>query len=219
MSPLYRAFLRSRSSEVFGFQLASWNGESLLPLGTAYEGQLYPGRTKTKQSTAPISVPEQVRPVIEAWKAICPDPSPAALMFPTFGRGKRKGQAVPRWGKNFLKWRIRLIARKLGIPDRLVTLPGDAADAGYRHAASWNSQGHAGHTSACQHPYHGRYLCAVDRRKCPAAVNSRTTAVLEGFVAPVANMGQQGRNIKRPEAIRRIARGGDCKLLILWLLR
>jgi hypothetical protein len=23
-------------------------------------------------------------------------------MFPTFGRGTRKGQAVPRWGKNFL---------------------------------------------------------------------------------------------------------------------
>ena len=23
-----------------------------------------------------------------------------ALMFPTFGRGERKGQAVPRWGKN-----------------------------------------------------------------------------------------------------------------------
>ena len=67
---------------MFGFQWASWNGESLLPLGTAYEGKLYPGRTKTKQNKAPISVPEQVRPVIEAWKAICPDPSPEALMFP-----------------------------------------------------------------------------------------------------------------------------------------
>jgi hypothetical protein len=28
---------------------------------------------------------------------------------------------VPRWGKNFLRWRIRLIAGKLGIPNRLVT--------------------------------------------------------------------------------------------------
>jgi hypothetical protein len=52
------------------------------------------------------------------------------LMFPTFGRGERKAQAVPRWGKNFLRWRIRLIARKLGIPDRSRHLPGDAADAG-----------------------------------------------------------------------------------------
>jgi integrase len=43
------------------------------------------------------------------------------LMFPTFGRGERKGQAVPRWGKNFLKWRIRPVARKVGIPDHLIT--------------------------------------------------------------------------------------------------
>jgi integrase len=100
-------FCGPRSSEVFGSQWAFWNGDPLLPLGTAYEGKLYVGRTKTKQSKAPISVPDQVRPVIEAWKAICPDTSPEALMFPTFGRGKRKGEAVPRWGKNFLKWRIR----------------------------------------------------------------------------------------------------------------
>jgi hypothetical protein len=35
------------------------------------------------------------------------------------------------------------------------------------------------------------------------AVNSRTAAVLNGFAAPVANMGLQGRNIKRSEPIRR----------------
>ncbi|MEO8737809.1 MAG: hypothetical protein ABI380_14865 [Edaphobacter sp.] len=42
-------------------------------------------------------------------------------MFPTFGRGERTGQAVPRDGKNFLRWRIRPVSRNLGIPDRLVT--------------------------------------------------------------------------------------------------
>ncbi|MGF7183526.1 hypothetical protein HDF11_005058 [Tunturiibacter psychrotolerans] len=42
-------------------------------------------------------------------------------MFPTFGRGERKGEAVPRHAKNFLRWRIRPISRKLGIPDQLVT--------------------------------------------------------------------------------------------------
>jgi hypothetical protein len=56
-------------------------------------------------SRAPIAVPEPVRPVIEAWRRICPDSSPEALMFPTFGRGKRKGQAVARHAKNFLTWR------------------------------------------------------------------------------------------------------------------
>jgi integrase len=42
-------------------------------------------------------------------------------MFPTFGRGLRKGQKVPRQAKNFLKWRIHPITDKLGIPRKLVT--------------------------------------------------------------------------------------------------
>ena len=100
-------FCGPRASEVMGLQWKSWTGESLMPHGTAYEGRFYQGRLKTKASKAPIPVAEQVRPMIEEWRSVCQDPSPEALMFPTFGRGKRKGQAVPRWGKNFLKWRMR----------------------------------------------------------------------------------------------------------------
>lgn len=109
------------TSEAMGLQWKSWTGTALMPYGTAYEGQFYKGRFKTKASKAPIHVPEQVRPVIEAWRRICTDSSPEALMFPTFGRGNRKGEAVPHCGKNFLRCRIRPISRKLGIPDRLVT--------------------------------------------------------------------------------------------------
>jgi hypothetical protein len=72
-----------------------------MPYGTAYEGQFYKGRLKTKASRALIVAPEPVKLVIETWTAVCKDISPEALMFPTFGRGERKGQAVPRWGKNF----------------------------------------------------------------------------------------------------------------------
>jgi hypothetical protein len=78
-------------------------------------------RPNSSTSRAPIGVPEQVRPIIHAWYQACADPSPEALMFPTFGRGERSGQAVPRWGKNFLRWRVRPIARKFGIPDHFVT--------------------------------------------------------------------------------------------------
>jgi integrase len=196
-------FCGPRSSEVFGFQWASWNGESLLPLGTAYEGQLYEGRTKTKQSKAPIHVPEQVRLVIEAWRRICPDASPKALMFPTFGRGKRKGQAVPRWGKNFLKWRIRPVAQKLGIPNRLVTFQVMRRTLGtdmQHHGTLKDTQGILRHASI--RTTGDIYVQPIDA-SVQQAVNSRTTAVLEGFIAPVATMGQQGRNVKRPEAIRR----------------
>ena len=95
-------FCGPRASEVMGLQWKSWTGEALQPYGTAYEGQFYNGRLKTKQSKAPIPVPEQVRPVIEAWRRLSKNSSPEALMFPTFGRGERKGQSVPRWGKTSL---------------------------------------------------------------------------------------------------------------------
>jgi hypothetical protein len=68
-----------------------------------------------------VPVPQDIRPIIEAWKRKCPDTSPEALMFPTFGRGKRTGQKVPRHLKNFFKWRIHPITDKLGIPRKLVT--------------------------------------------------------------------------------------------------
>jgi transposase InsO family protein len=41
-----------------------------MPHGTPYEGQFDSGRLKAKQSKAPIPVPEQVRPVIEAWRRL-----------------------------------------------------------------------------------------------------------------------------------------------------
>ena len=76
-------FRGPRASEGMGFQWKSWTGLSLMPYGIAVEGQLYEGRLKTKASRAPIAVPEPVHPAIEAWRRICPDPSPEALMFPT----------------------------------------------------------------------------------------------------------------------------------------
>ena len=64
-----------------------------------------------------------------------------------------------------------------------------------------SSNGHAKQPSSCQHPYDGRYLCAIDRRKRPASRQLRTTPVLQGFTGSVEKMGLQGRNIRRPAAI------------------
>jgi hypothetical protein len=89
-----------------------------------------------------------VRPVIEAWRKLSKDSSPDALMFPTFGRGERKGQVVPRRGKNFLRWRIRPVARKLGIPDRLVTFQV------MRRTLGTDMQ-HAGHAATREYPDDG----------------------------------------------------------------
>jgi integrase len=114
-------FCGTRTSEVLGLQWKSWQGDYLLPYGTVHEGQFYAGKMKTGASHDAIPVPEPIRKIIEEWHRQCEDPSPEAFMFPTFGRGERTGQEVPRHGKNFLRWRIHPIAEKLGIPTRLVT--------------------------------------------------------------------------------------------------
>jgi integrase len=196
-------FCGPRASEVMGLQWKSWTGEALMPHGTAYEGQFYHGRLKTRQSKAPIPVPEQVRPVIEAWRSVCRDSSPEAFMFPTFGRGERKGQAVPRWGKNFLKWRIRPIAQRIGIPDRLVTFQVMRRRLGtdmQKHGTLKDAQGMLRHASIRTT---GDVYVQTIEQSVLQAVNSRTAAVLEGWTAPVVKIGSSGRKLKDPEAIRR----------------
>jgi integrase len=114
-------FCATRTSETFGLIWKSYAGNKLVPLGTAYEGRLYPGQLKTEESRNAVPIPKDVIPIIEAWRRVCPDPSPEALMFPTFGRRNRKRQAVPRQAKNFMQSRIHPIADRLGIPRSLVT--------------------------------------------------------------------------------------------------
>jgi integrase len=114
-------FCGTRTSEVLGLQWKSWQGDQLVPYGTVHDGQFFAGKMKTGASREAIPVPGPVRKIIEDWFLECGRPSPEVLMFPTFGRGERTGQAVPRDGKNFLRWRIHPIAEKLGIPKRLVT--------------------------------------------------------------------------------------------------
>ena len=196
-------FCGPRASEVLGLQWKSWTGEALMPYGTAYDGQFYPGRFKTKQSKAAIPVPELVRPVIEAWRRICSDASPEALMFPTFGRGKRQGQAVPRSSRNFLEWRIRPISRKLGIPDRLVTFQVLRRTLGtdmQKHGTLKDTQSILRHASI--QTTGDVYVQRIDQSVIEA-MNSRTSAVLEDWKAPVEELGLKGRNLRGLEVIRR----------------
>jgi integrase len=172
------------------------DGRNASAYGTAYEGQFYRGRLKTKQSKAPIPVPEQVRPVIEAWRQLTKDSSPEALMFPTFGRGERKGQAVPRWGKNFLKWRIRPVARKLGIPDRLVTFQVMRRTLGtdmQQHGTLKDTQGILRHASI---KTTGDIYVQTIERSVFAAVNARTAAVLGEWNLTAKDLGLRGRNLE-----------------------
>jgi hypothetical protein len=105
-------------------------------------------------------------------------------MFPTFGRGKRKGQAVPRWGKNFLRWRIRPIGKKLGIPERLVTFQVMRRTLGtdlQKHGSLKDAQGALRHASI---KTTGDVYVQTIEESVLNAMNSRTMGILAGWEHP-----------------------------------
>ncbi len=126
------------------------------------------GVSRPRRVDLPFAVPEPVRPVIEAWRRICSDPSQEAMMFPTFGRGKQTGQAVPRHFKNFLMWRIKPIADRLDIPARLITFQVMRRSLGTPPLRSRYAQGRAGRTTPCEHHDDRQRVRAGRRKECHA---------------------------------------------------
>jgi integrase len=170
-------FCATRTSETLGLTWRSYAGDRLIPLNTAFEGRLYEGRLKTRESRNAIPIPEDVIPIIEAWRSVSKDTSPDALMFPTFGRGIRKGEVVPRQGRNFLKWRIHPIADKLGIPRKLVTFQV------MRRTLGTDMQGHGTMKDAQQILRHASIKTTAEiymqeiQASVRSAINSRTRAI------------------------------------------
>ena len=114
-------FCGPRTSENLGLTWKSYAFDHFIVYDTAYEGQLYQGKVKTEDSRARIPIPQRIFPFVEAWRQVCPDTSPDALMFPTEGHRKNKGKMVPFRAKNFFKWKVWPVADKLGIPRKLCT--------------------------------------------------------------------------------------------------
>lgn len=171
-------FCATRTSETFGLQWKSYLGDRFMIHSTAYEGVLYRGQVKTDASRNAVPIPDDIIPVIEAWRQVCPDTSPDALMFPTFGRDDRKGQKVPRRAKNFIIWRIHPIADRLKIPRKLVTFQVMRRTLGtdlQKHGTMKDAQGVLRHASI-------KTTADVYVQQIPesvrAAINSRTRAIL-----------------------------------------
>lgn len=112
-------FCGLRTSENFGLTWKSYARDHLVVYDTAYEGRLFEGKVKTEDSRARIPIPRRVRTYIEAWRKVCTDTSPNALMFPTEGRLEHRGMTVPFRAKNFFKWRVWPFSDQVGIPRNL----------------------------------------------------------------------------------------------------
>ena len=171
-------FCATRTSETLGLQWKSYGGDKLVIHGTAYEGHLYAGKLKTKASRNAIPIPEDIQPIVDAWRQTCPHTSPEALMFPTFGRDERIGKKVPRQARNFLKWGIHPITDRLGIPRNLVTfqvMRGTLGTDTQHHGTMKDAQGILRHASITTT---GNVYMQQIPASVMAAINSRTRAIL-----------------------------------------
>lgn len=102
------AFCACRPGEIFGLRWSSWRGDHLQISGTAWRGQLRPGKAKTKGSKAAIALPDVLIPALKMWHEHCGNPPAEALMFPS-------EQQTPMRLENWLRRRIKPIAAKLKI--------------------------------------------------------------------------------------------------------
>jgi integrase len=164
------------------WQWKSYSGDRLIIHSTAYEGRLYEGRVKTEASRDSVPIPDDIRPIVEGWRKLCPDTSPEALMFPTYCRVSRtvarSGQSVPRQAKNFLKWRIRPIADKIDIPRKLLTFQVMRRTLGtdmQQHGTMKDAQRILRHASI---KTTGNVYMQEIPMSVMAAINSRTRAIL-----------------------------------------
>ncbi len=119
-------FCATRTSETPGLTWKSYAGDELIPLNTTFEGQLYEGRLKTQESRNAIPIPEDVIPIIEAWRSVSKNTSPM--------RSCSRHSAVA-YGKE--KWcRLRDRTADLTAPQRHSRDLHDERAAGFSRAVS-----------------------------------------------------------------------------------
>jgi integrase len=172
-----------RTSELFGLTWGSYQDGYLAIKNTAFEGRLQESKLKTRASRALVPIPDLIQPIVAKWHALCEDTSSDALMFPTTGKGARKGQKVPFDSTNFMERRIHPVADRLEIPRRLVTFQV------MRRTVATDLQFHGTVKDAQTVLRHRSSVTTVDTytvavpESVKAALNSRTEAVFASVKA------------------------------------
>ena len=113
-------FCGFRTSEVLGLKWKSYYGNELRVESTTWSGMLFENRTKTESSKARVFLPPALQDIIEGWRAVCPDSSLDALMFPTASK-KDPRKAVPFDDGNFINWKVLPVLEKINLPRKFVS--------------------------------------------------------------------------------------------------
>jgi integrase len=102
------AFCAMRPGEIFGLRWSSWHGDHFQIEGTAWRGTLRPGKAKTKQSKAPVAIPDVLVPALRMWRDHNTGASQDALIFASQA-------GTPMRPENWLRRRVKPFARSAGI--------------------------------------------------------------------------------------------------------
>jgi integrase len=102
------AFCAMRPGEIFGLRWSSWRGDHFQIEGTAWRGVLRPGKAKTRNSKAPVTIPNALIPALQLWREQNAGAPADTLIFPS-------GNGTPMRPENWLRRRAKPLADKLGI--------------------------------------------------------------------------------------------------------
>jgi len=102
------AFCAMRPGEIFGLRWSSWRGDHFQIEGTAWRGTLRLGKAKTKQSKAPVTIPDVLMPALRIWRAQNTAAVPDDLIFPS-------ETGTPMRPENWLRRRVKPFLKTAGI--------------------------------------------------------------------------------------------------------
>jgi len=133
------AFCAMRPGEIFGLRWSSWRGDHFQIEGTAWRGTLRPGKTKTKNSKAPVTIPDILIPALEMWREQNATAPEDALIFPS-----EKG--TPMRPENWLRRRVKPFAKGIIVPVNFRVLRRTFATNAQGHGNPKDVQAHLRHT-------------------------------------------------------------------------
>ena len=151
-------FCGMRPGEIFGLRWSSWRADPFQIEGTAWRRTLRPGRTKTKRSKAPGTIPDILLPPLQKRQEQHASPPAEALIFPT-----KKG--TPMRPEN---WRRRVkpiaVAVDITVPVNFQVL---------RRTFATNAQGHGNAKDVQTHLRHTDIATTLDVYTQPVDANVR----------------------------------------------
>ena len=133
---------------------------------TAYEGELYRGQVKTDASRSAIPIPDDIIPIVEAWRQVCPDSVIRRAHVPNFRarRTQRSEGAAP--GKELPQVANLTHRRQTEDPEKADHVSGDAANSGHGSSEARDNEGRTGSLAARHHQNNCERVHAGDTGQC-----------------------------------------------------